>query len=262
MSNFDFDGKIRGYSRKNAYWLGKASQIAYYEPSQKPQDELNSWGLSEFQPFNNKETQAFIAGNDEVLLLAFRGTEEKISDWMTDLDIGLVGGPGGKVHEGFLTALNYVWRDVWKFIKERRRGRALWITGHSLGAALATLAVAKLRLEKDEPVNGLYTFGQPRTGDREFAKNFDADFAAQAFRYVNNNDIVTRVPFRALSYSHVGTFEYFDANGDQRNDISWWDKIVDRVQGQIEHLLAPGGAAVQDHFMANYLTCLEKAKGN
>ena len=80
--------------------------------------------------------------------------------------------------------MSYVWRDIWQFIFKQRKGRALWITVHSLGAALATLAVAKLRLEKDEPVNGLYTFGQPRTGDRDFAKNFNADFGNQTFRYV------------------------------------------------------------------------------
>lgn len=54
---------------------------------------------------------------------------------------------------------------------------------------------------------GLYTFGQPRTGDREFARKPDADFEQQTFRYVNNNDIVTRVPFRAMNYSHVGLFD-------------------------------------------------------
>ena len=99
-------------------------------------------------------------------------------------------------------------------------------------------------------------------GDREIAKNFDAYFAMQAFRYVNNNDIGIRDPFRSMSYSHLGTFEYFDAEGTQRDDISWWDKVVDRMKGQIENLLTTVGDGVQNHSMANYLTCLEKAKGN
>lgn len=256
----DFDVNTRDYSKKNAYWLGKAAQIAYEAP-EKIKPELESWGLSIFEPFDNRETEAFIAGNDDLLILAFRGTEEKLRDWMTDLDISLVGGPGGMVHEGFLVALNYVWRDIWRFIHEQRGRRALWVTGHSLGAALAALAVAKLRLEKDEPVNGLYTFGQPRTGDREFAKNFDADFTPQTFRYVNNNDIVPRVPFRSLNYSHIGTFKYFDEEGNQRDDMSWWDKLLDRVEGRIHDLLGPGTDGIKDHSMADYVTNLEKAKG-
>lgn len=195
-----------------------------------------------------------------MLILAFRGTQD-LRDWMTDLNVVLVGGPGGKVHDGFLNALGYVWRDIWQYIRTQRQSRSLWVTGHSLGAALATLAVAKLRLEQDEAVNGLYTFGQPRTGDREFAKNFDADFAGQTFRYVNNNDIVTRVPFRSMSYSHVGTFKYFDENGDQRDNISWWDKVVDRVKGRIEDLLKPGTDGIKDHAIADYVTFLGRAAG-
>lgn len=260
MRDFDFDARTRDYSKKNAYWLGRAAQIAY-KSSGDAEADLAAWGLTTFKYFDNRETQAFIAGNGDLLVLAFRGTEENIRDWMTDLDIGLVGGPGGLVHEGFLTALNYVWRDIWAFLSQQRNRRALWVTGHSLGAALATLAVAKLRLEKDEPVNGLYTFGQPRTGDREFAKYFDTDFEKQTFRYVNNNDIVTRVPFRTMSYSHVGTFKYFDADGNQRDDISWWDKVVDRIKGRIEDLLKPGTDGLKDHFMAHYEACLEKAVG-
>ena len=217
MSIFDFESNTRSYSKRNAYWLGRASQIAYLS-RKETESEIKGWGFTEFEYFDKLDTQAFMAGNKEILLLAFRGTED-IRDWMTDLDIDLVGGPGGRVHEGFHNALSYVWRDIWKFIRTERSKRALWVTGHSLGAALATLTVAKLRLEKDEPVNGLYTYGQPRTGDREFQRNFDADFVNQTFRYVNNNDIVTRVPFRSMHYSHIGICKYFDAKGEQNTRI-------------------------------------------
>jgi len=261
MSDFDFDSRTRNYSTKNAYWLGKASEIVYDSP-EKAQAELKSWGFNLFKYFDFRETQAFISGNDEMLVLAFRGTEaKKIRDWMTDLNMSFVGGPSGKVHEGFSIALNYIWSDIYQFIRAQRGCRSLWVTGHSLGAALATLAVAKLRLEKDEPVNGLYTFGQPRTGDREFAKNFDADFAAQTFRYVNNNDIVPRVPFRVLNYSHVGTFRYFDVKGIQHNEeMIWWDKLIDRIKGRMEDILKPGTDGLKDHGMAKYIACLAKAK--
>jgi triacylglycerol lipase len=259
MSEFDFDTKARDWSRLNAYWLARAAKIAY-EWKDTARTELAALGLPEYQAFDAQETQGYIAGNASVMILAFRGTEKKLRDWLTDFDAVLVGGPGGRVHEGFLTALSYVWRDVWDYLQSARKSRPLWVTGHSLGAALATLAVARLRLEKDEPVSGLYTFGQPRTGDREFARNFDADFGARTFRYVNNNDIVPRVPTRVMEYSHVGTFRYFDAKGDERDDISWFDKIVDRFTGNIDEALQPGADGIADHAIARYLACCERAK--
>lgn len=254
MRMFDFEEATKNYSQKNAYWLGKASRIAY-----KQLEDIKSgiayWGLDEFKYFDNHNTQAFLAGNNEMLLLAFRGTEN-LQDWMTDMNITLVDGLGGKVHRGFLSALEYVWHDMWHFIKAYRRQRPLWITGHSLGAALATLAVARLG-EKNEPVNGLYTFGSPRVGNREFEKNFNADFSAQTFRYVNNNDVVTRTPF--LGYYHVGTFKYFDEKGNQRDDMSWWSILQDRIEGRLKDLFEPGTDGIKDHSIANYVNCLERA---
>lgn len=262
MSGFNFEARTRQYSKKNARWLGRASQLAYDDEALIRSEVTRSWGFKTFEFWsggnNLIDTQCFIAGNDEMLLLAFRGTHE-LKDWMTDINITLVGGPGGRVHEGFLMGLSLVWSQIITFICNERKGRALWVTGHSLGASLATLAVAKLRLERDEPVNGLYTFGQPRTGDRDFAKNFNADFCAQTFRYVNNNDIVARVPFRAMNYSHVGSFRYFDVNGNQRDDISWWDKLADHLKGSINDLLKPGTDGMKDHSMSRYMACLEKA---
>lgn len=255
----NFNATTRAFSATNASWLGKASALAY-DDDYKILRETGSWGLCDIMLFNARDTQSYLAGNDDMLILAFRGTES-LRDWMTDADIDLVGGPGGRVHEGFSVALNYVWRDIWKYLRECRKGRALWITGHSLGAALATLATARLRLEKDEPVNGLYTFGSPRVGDREFARNFNADFEAGAFRYVNNNDIVTRVPFRALRYSHVGTFRYFDEYGAQRDDISWWGKVVDRLNGRLHDILEPGTDGIKDHSIREYVTRLAAAEG-
>jgi triacylglycerol lipase len=151
----------------------------------------------------------------------------------------------------------------------------------ALGAALATLAVAKLRLERDEAVNGLYNFGQPRAGDAEFARVFDLDFAPQTFRYVNDQDIVPRVPLRLMQYSHVGTFRYFDENGTQQDDADWWDIVTNRIREPIEALipallpvtrgripaflanvddrLRPHVEAIEDHSMDQYLANLETA---
>lgn len=92
MSDFNFDAKTRIFSKKNAYGLGLASLLAYKEEGDA-QPETESWGFNDFEFFDNQDTQAFIAGNNDMLLLAFRGTAS-IKDWMTDANFDLVGGGG------------------------------------------------------------------------------------------------------------------------------------------------------------------------
>ena len=102
----------------------------------------------------------------------------------------------GLVHTGFYEALSSVWDQLMMRLEEHgARRKSLWITGHSLGGALGTLVAATFGLQLvNMGFNGVYTFGQPRIGNVEFAKNFNHRLGAKAFRFVNKNDIVTRIP--------------------------------------------------------------------
>ena len=96
-------------------------------------------------------------------------------------------GPLGRVHTGFYHALQDIWPQMQTRIGQLRSDdrdnarpqRPLWITGHSLGAAMATLAAAEL-IMRDEPFYGGYTFGSPRCGDRDLrvflTRRLPADF--------------------------------------------------------------------------------------
>ncbi len=110
--------------------------------------------------------------------------------------------------------------------------------------------MARLRAD-DKPVYGLCTYGQPRTGDREFADRFNADFKPRCFRFVNKEDVVTRVPMRAMSYSHVGNFLYFDAEGKLSDDLAFWYRFIDAAKAAIEDLLHLQADALADHSMTN-----------
>jgi len=77
-------------------------------------------------------------------------------------------------------------------------GRAVWFCGHSLGAALATLAA-----DRYAHTQGICTFGSPRVGDDIFASAWTAAFQGRSMRFVNNHDIVTHVPPPILGYRHV-----------------------------------------------------------
>jgi len=249
MKGAQFNSHTTKFDGHNAFLLAKASFAAYHYKEDIKQ-EVSGWGLSKFEFFNADETQAFMAGDEDTIILAFRGTEPtKLQDLMTDAKMEFTNGPGGRVHSGFLGGLEAVWSDIRNTLTEfQDNGQSLWVTGHSLGAALAVLAVANLG-EEDKPIHGLYTFGQPRVGDKTFARNFNLDFQPITFRFVNNNDIVTRVPLRAQGFRHVGRILYIDVAGQVQDDINWWNRFLDRVKGRIEDLGKLGPDGIKDHSM-------------
>ncbi|WP_019502938.1 lipase family protein [Pseudanabaena sp. PCC 6802] len=257
MTSFSFKPNTTRYEPQNALWLGQSARLVYSD-SKTIQAETATWGFSKFRFFDKEGTQAFAIANDELAIVALRGSEEVI-DWVTNAKFNLVDGMGGKVHQGFNQALTLVYADIRQTITEfQDKGQSLWFTGHSLGGALATLAVAKLRYEEDKPVYGLYTYGQPRSGDRNFERIFNADFKSRTFRFVNHNDIVSRIPPRSLSYSHVGTFLYFDEQGNIHSDAAWWYRFLDLVKVDINDLQKTVNDPIEDHEMDRYLKNLQK----
>jgi triacylglycerol lipase len=258
MIEIKFDPKSTKYNSNNAYLLAQAAKLAY-QPLQIVENVVkNDWKMSNVRFIDKQETQCFVAGDDEKIIISFRGTEpSKMQDLMSDLKLRFTDHPLGKVHRGFLKAIDYAWDDTIKTIQEfQTKEQTIWFTGHSLGAALATLGVAKMYDKK--PVQGLYTFGQPRTGDSKFAEKFDLKYKSSSFRFVNNNDIVTRVAPSVLGYKHIGTFLYIDAAKNLHHDIQWWNQFKDTVKGSIEDLGKPGIAGIKDHDMDLYLKGIEK----
>jgi hypothetical protein len=144
-------------------------------------------------------------GDNKLAVLSFRGTDK---DDPTDLmdDLNALPQPwqaGGKVHSGFDKALQEVWPGVQAALQEFKEYRLLF-TGHSLGAAMATLASS---LQKP---NALYTIGSPRVGDQAFA---DLLQGLDNHRYVDCCDLVTRLPPEVLGYAHIpGEIHYIDFN--------------------------------------------------
>ena len=259
MDEFKFIDDTTKYRPENAYAMGRAADLAYEAPA-KVQATTAEWGFPRCRCFNRKDTQAFLAGNDKAVILAFRGTEPKdLHDWMTDADVDLVPDPWGQVHDGFSRALSYIWQDILAAIPAfQDKGQSLWVTGHSLGAALATLAVTRFRQDA-KPVYGLYTYGQPRTGNRDFADRFNADFQSRTFRIVNQDDIVTRVPMRLMNYSHVGTYLYLNAKGEITDDMASWYRFLDCAKAAVPDLLDMKLDALADHSMSTgYLPKLKK----
>ncbi len=262
MPNFTFDPNQTKWSSNNALACAMASQLAYSDSAAIATTAKN-WGFAQSVFFDHRETQGFITSNSDMILIAFRGTEpKKLLDWMTDAEIAMADFLGGKVHAGFLRALDNIWDDLTSAITTlQTSAQSVWVTGHSLGAALATLAAARFRLQLAKPVNGIYTYGSPRVGDTDFQMRFNQLCELTTFRYVNNADGVTRVPPREMGYRHIGTLVYFDADGKITSDVHRWNQFLDSVKGDVEGFLTGKVAVLDDHLIKNYISRCETNLG-
>jgi len=200
-------------------------------------------------------TQAFaaIGATGSAAFIVFRGTQpDDPSDIGTDAQAVLVDWAAqGKVHLGFRDALASVWHRIESWLATTA-GVPIWVTGHSLGGALATLAAARL------PQSHLVNFGSPRVGNDVFASQFDG---RPVERYVNCCDLVTRLPPALLGYAHVPGMMYIDRHGKLRPDAS--DMLIAEDVGiaRLEYFASeswrPGNLAVRDfadHSPINYVS--------
>ena len=98
-----------------------------------------------------------------------------------------------------MTAITDVWDPVFAATTEhlKAKDRPLWVTGHSLGGALAILA-AWLFLRRTVPVHQVYTFGAPMVGNKDVADALNREYAGKLFRYVNSPDPVPLLPMLSL----------------------------------------------------------------
>ena len=135
--------------------------------------------------------QAILVPYDDFIVLVFRGTESNsIKDIKADANAKTTQcETGGKIHSGFKEAFEEVASEIQKKLdKDTWKDKPLFITGHSLGGALATIATKKLSHKVD--IAACYTFGSPRVGDEEWV----AGIKAPVYRIVNAADCVTMLP--------------------------------------------------------------------
>lgn len=236
------------------WYFGQHAQLAY-EGYDSVQSQSLSWGYDRCEFFDHKDTQAYFMTSKSHSIIALRGTEpDKLRDWLTDLDARLVPGVFGWVHAGCSRALDNVWPDLFLLARESRV--PLILTGHSLGGMLATQLLARL-IDANVTVDRLCTFAPPRSGDNVFARALNHQFK-QAWYFVNNNDIVPRIP-RTRGYSHVGRMMYFTRRKELLENPSWWRLLTDRVAGRFRRPIADG---IRDHSMTEYLHCMARNSGH
>ncbi len=223
----------------NAWWLIEAATLVYAEPEFVTKQFKQNAGFQQVEYFSDKATQCYVVSNHKFAIVAFRGSETQLregdsdpgyifADWMANFNfLPERWAQGGNVHRGFKAALQEVWPELENYISNLQKNNLkIWLTGHSLGAALATLAA-----DRYSNVQGLYTYGSPRVGDRNFKKNFNVN----TYRFVNNADIITKVPPAGM-YCHVGEVKYIDGAGIIHDGINHWERWTEEIQDQFKNI--------------------------
>jgi len=193
---FPFEPEKIEFSLHNAWWLSECAFLVYNHPG-FARMAFKLAGFEGFRFFQGTGTECMAAWNDDAAVVVFRGTEMKslsaLHEVRTDLNtIPVPFEQGGKVHRGFLLGLGEVWdgeEGLNAFLNQmisESPERPVWMTGHSLGGALASLCFART-----PAAAGLYLYGAPRVGDQEFV---DLTAARPVFRIEHARDPIPMVP--------------------------------------------------------------------
>ena len=236
-----FDPAAKAYSRENAWWLAELSRLVYRHDAEEdnppPQPTRSSFlekaGLRQRRFFDSKATgtQAMLVESERpqaFAVLVFRGTEQTIEDLLSDIKVGAkpILNSGIGVHKGFEEDIDSVWTDIDPELAKLRC--PVFYTGHSLGAALATLAASR------RAPQAVYTFGSPLVGNRGFVASLDN---VPVYRVVDDKDAVTLVPPEVLGFRHAGLLQLLTepVAVSAINPLAWFRRLLGPPKPLADH---------------------------
>lgn len=228
----------------------RAAQLAGAAYPDKSFMTFEEQGFPLHAAFQKDGTEVYILEGIHSYVIVFRGTDE-IKDWLTNMSIGKVNSPYGKVHAGFSRSVDNIYSQLnTEMLKLQEK--PFVIIGHSKGAAEAVVMAERLSWQSTVDIQEIHLFGCPRVGNYEFAGNFNRTLGNRTFRYVNNNDIVCRIP-SPIRFKHIGKRVYIDRTGHVRNTINGFKLTLDRLLGRFRLSLSDG---IGDHDISRYANSL------
>ena len=236
--SYPFQPDATTWSRVNAWWMAEACWLSYWHEESKMQEVYDEHTGLRCRLLSKDDTECSVAWNDQFAIVAFRGTQpDRWHDIFADVNFVPSLWEEVYVHRGFAHALDVVRTDLEQALNEFTPGCRVWFTGHSLGAALATLAVYRYATS----AAGVYTFGSPLVGNQIFAGHFNTRFTERSIRYVNDHDVVTRVPPELFAvphgrYTHVDELRWISKDGNVGTTVPTLSHFVTDVFGGSEFL--------------------------
>ena len=211
--------------------------VSFSHPKVVQNSSNSVFGLIGYSPEYNK------------IIVAWRGSVD-IANWILNFKTTRTSYPlcsGCSVHVGFNQGFNSVKSQVEplvEFLMEKYPSASIYITGHSLGGALAVMSAAHLH-NKYNLVEKLYPLGQPRVGNDAFAQ-FMTAFIPNTYRIVHYADEVCHLPQSILGFKHSGWEIWY-----QRGMQSY--KICPSESKDCSNQLSLLKMSSSDHSITNYL---------
>lgn len=273
------------YSDRAAALMARLSRLAYAfpkdnilpAPGSPVPEEFAELGFEKITFFNNKfhDGWAYAAENKDGIVIAFRGTKSP-KNWDTNFQVHMLHPPETNsellVHQGFYQAFLALQNDIGKITLHQALAktrepdedrRPIYITGHSLGGALAQIATAVFASDR---IAACYTFGSPRVGN----KYFDLWVKPPSYRLVNDADLVPQVPIFAPHiplpsfYQHSGDPRFLPAQAQGspfRYEPGFFVRFWQTMKGLIEFARTWTILGIKDHDIRQYESKLEAIAG-
>lgn len=206
-------------------------------------------GFTNGKFFDTEGAQAYWFHNEWDSVVVCRGTEpHEWEDIKADANaLTAIAETVGKVHRGFKNEVDRIWPYIEEALEENKK--PLWFCGHSLGGAMANISANRCALSyiESEPA-GLFTYGSPRIGCKKYVSHVEIPHN----RWVNNNDVVCRVPPVFMGYRHNGEEKYIDRHGRLVN-LTGWRRVSDRIQGLLKEATRFRIDYLSDHSVIDYI---------
>ncbi len=222
------------YSESNALYLARACNLSYCSEEEISNIiDNNNYNFEGFISISKKhdiDTQCFVMSDSNNIIVVFRGSNSP-KDWLGNFQAVLDPGPltNTKAHEGFQDALFPAIIKLTNCIdKANPKNKKIWVTGHSLGGALASLYSGMLA-ENGYKVYGLYTFASPRPGNQNFCNELNNKIEGPHYRVVNKGDLVPHVPPEPF-FSHAGKRIILDSEDRDDSENSWLQQRINAVK--------------------------------
>ncbi len=273
----------------HGHYLARACELAYRDAEPGAAAYLAELNLQS-RLISRDNTQVWVCENANSIVLAFRGSQSPTSidgfkDWLLTnarnflvLPEGEIGtdfaaaGVGARFHRGFMGALAEIWDPLLAGVEQalQRGQRPVWVTGHSLGGAIALLAAWRLH-RHFVPVHEICTFGAPMTGNAAAAEAYHREFPGKIVRYVDYSDMVPKLPTMSLlsnQYGHVqrevvvGT----EAGAGRSAEATMSLAADQHPEGDMSEVVADNlwhelNSGISAHLMDNYILRLSEQLG-